>query len=176
MEAAQRKGSVLHSASALRYALEVQDVQRRANEIGPVIGVDTYGPASLHPRNPGLFHYGVHGVEMLYALMGPGCRSVRCSWEEGTEVVVGRWADGRLGTVRGTRRGTYAFGFTAFCEKEVVPATIDGRYYYRELLKVVIKALATGEWPLTAAELIEPVAFQVAALESARSGGDEAAV
>ena len=35
---------------------------------------------STRPRgctiNPGLLHYGVHGVEMLYALMGPGCREV----------------------------------------------------------------------------------------------------
>ncbi len=176
VEVAQRKGGVLHSASALRYALEVQNVKRRLNELGPVVGADTYGPASLHPRNPGLFHYGVHGVEMLYELMGSGCRSVRCSWEEGTEIVVGRWSDGRLGTVRGTRRGTYAFGFTAFCEKAVIPAAVDGRYYYRALLKVMVNALTSGEWPLSAEELIEPVAFQVAALESARSGGSEVAV
>ena len=145
----------------------------QTDSIGPVVGADTYGPASLHPRNPGLFHYGVHAVEMLYALMGPGCRSVRCTWEEGAEVCVGRWSDGRLGTVRGTRRGAYAFGFTAFCEKHVVPATIDGRYFYRELLKVVVNALTTGEWPLTPVELIEPVAFQVAALRSSQRVGEE---
>lgn len=176
IEAAQQRGLPLSSASALRYAREIGEIQRQREEIGAMIGVDTYTPASRHPRNPGLFHYGVHGVEMLYALMGTGCRSVRCVWEAGTEVVVGRWADGRLGTVRGTRQGAYAFGFTAFGEKKTVPAMIDGRYFYRELLKVIVAMFASGQWPLSAAELLEPVAFQEAALHSAERGGEEIAL
>jgi predicted dehydrogenase len=171
VQAAERRGVPLTSASALRYARELQDVRRRRSETGAVVGADTYGPASLHPRNPGLFHYGVHAVEMLYALMGTSCRSVSCHWEEGSEVVVGHWDDGRIGTVRGTRKGAYAFGFTAFCEQGVTASTIDGRYYYVELLKVIVQMLTTRHWPLTAQELLEPVAFQEAALLSSQRGG-----
>lgn len=173
VEAAEQYDVALTSASALRYALEVQDVQRRREDLGAVLGVDAYSPASLHPRNPGLFHYGVHAVETLYALLGTGCQAVRCVWQEGAEVVVGRWSDGRLGTVRGTRRGTHSYGFTAFCEHQVVPATINARYVYRELLKVVVAMFQTRRWPLSAEELIEPVAFQAAGLQSAQRGGEE---
>lgn len=176
VDVAQRHGAALTSASALRYTLEVQEIQRRREEVGAVLGVDAYTPASLHPRNPGLFHYGVHGVEMLYALLGPGCQSVRCLHEEGVDFAVGRWQDGRLGSVRGTRQGVYAFGFTAFCEKQTLPRVVDGRYYYRELLKVVVEMFQTGRWPLSPTELIEPVAFQEAALASTRQGGDEVAL
>jgi predicted dehydrogenase len=176
VEAAQRRNVPLTSASALRYAAEVQDIRRREDELGAVLGADTYGPASLHPRNPGLFHYGVHAVEMLYALLGAGCRSVRCVSEEGAEVVVGRWSNGRLGTVRGTRQGVYAFGFTAFCEKQVVATAIDGRYYYRELLKAIVAMLESKRWPLTPEELVEPIAFQEAALRSAQRHGEEVAL
>ena len=70
-------GTFVWSASSLRFALEVQDVQRRREELGAVVGADAYSPATMHPRNPGLLHYGVHGVEMLYALMGAGCQTVR---------------------------------------------------------------------------------------------------
>src|SRR5205814_9474972 len=90
VEAAQKKGVPLTSASALRYCPEILDLGRRTEELGPVVGVDAYTPGVLHPRNPGLFHYGVHGVEMLYALMGTGCRSVRTALAEAGEVVVGR--------------------------------------------------------------------------------------
>ena len=173
LAAAQARRVPLVSASSLRYSLELQDVLRRRDELGPVLGADVYSPAGLHPRNPGLFHYGVHAVEPLYELMGTGCQSVRCVREAGVEVVVGRWAGGRLGTVRGTRSGTHAYGFTAFCERRVVAAAVDTRYIYRELLKVIVATFVSGTWPLSPEALLEPVAFQEAALRSAERGGDE---
>lgn len=173
VEAAERKGVPLTSASALRYAPELLDVQRRQAELGPVLGVDAYTPGSLHQRNPGLFHYGVHGVEMAYALMGTGCRSVRCVVEDGADVTVGRWADGRLATVRTTRQGSYALGFTAFCERGVVPAVVDSKALYSDMLRVAVEMFRTGQWPLSPAELLEPVAFMEAALRSRELGGDE---
>ena len=172
VDAARAKGTPLFSASSLRYALELQGLKRDA-QVGDIIGADAYSPAALHPRNPGLFNYGVHAVEMLYELMGTGCQSVRCVWEEGAEVVVGRWVDGRLGTVRGTRSGAHSYGFTVFGEKRVVPVAVDARFIYRELLKVIVRMLETHSWPLSPEQLVEPVAFQVAAHESAQRGGEE---
>jgi virulence factor len=176
LEAAQKRGVAFGSASALRYALELQDVHLRGDALGAVLGVDAYSPALVHPRNPGLFHYGVHGVEPLFALMGTGCRSVRSVSDEGTEVAVGRWADGRLGTVRGMRRGAFAFGFTAFCANGVESRQIDGRFFYRELLKVLVNRFTQSRWLLKPEEMIEPIAFMEAALASSRRGGDEVAL
>jgi predicted dehydrogenase len=173
VEAAQRRGVPLLSASALRYCPEVLEVQARAEELGPVLGVDAYTPAPLHRRNPGLLHYGVHGVETVYALMGTGCRSVRCVFADEAEVVVGRWRDGRLGTVRGTRRGSYAMGFVCFCEKGVAPAQVVIGRLYRDLLVEVVAMFRSGRSPLSAEELLEPIAFQEAALRSKEGGGEE---
>jgi predicted dehydrogenase len=170
IEAAQRKGTPLLSASALRYDLSVQEVLARRETLGSVLGVDAFTPASTHPRNPGFFHYAVHGVELVYALMGAGCRRVRCVHQEGVDVAIGEWADGRSATVRGTRQGTYALGFTAFCEKGVVPA-MSSSFYYRELLKQIVVTFESGKSPISAGELLEVVAFQEAANESmARDG------
>lgn len=168
--AAGRKGVPLLSASSLRYDLSVQDVQAKRETLGRVLGVDAYTPASTHPRNPGLFHYAVHGVEMMYALMGPGCRRVSCTHTEGVDVAVGEWGDGRLATVRGTRHGSYGLGFTAFAEKGVVPGS-SSPFYYRELLKRVVAMMGSGESPLTGEEMIEVVAFQVAANASMEREG-----
>jgi predicted dehydrogenase len=170
VEAARRHNVPLLSASALRYDLSVQDVLARGAELGGVLGVDVYTPAAVHPRNPGFFHYAVHGVEMAYALLGTGCRRVRCVHTPGVDVAVGEWGEGRLGTVRGTRQGAYALGFTAFTQKGVVPAT-SSPYYYRELLRRVVEMMQTGGSPLSAEELLEPVAFQEAANRSMAQEG-----
>jgi len=157
----------------LRFAGEIQDVQRRQAELGAVVGVDAYSPATLHPRNPGLTHYGVHGVEILYALMGPGCQTVRCISTVGADVAVGCWADGRLGAMRGLRQGTHDYGFTAFCERAVVSTCIDASAIYYELLKRIVGVFQKGQAPLDPKELIEPVSFMEAALQSAAAGGAE---
>lgn len=173
--AAQRKNVPLLSASSLRYDPPVQDVLARREEVGRVLGVDAFTPASTHPRNPGLFHYAVHGVEMVYALMGTGCRTVRCVHQEGVDLAVGEWSDGRVATVRGTRQGSYGLGFTAFCEKKVVAAT-SSRYFYREMLKQIIRMVETKQSPVGGDELIEVVAFQEAANASMDRGGEAVAL
>lgn len=171
VEAARRKGVPLLSASSLRFDLPIQDVLARREEIGSVLGVDAYTPASTHPRNPGLFHYAVHGVEMVYALMGAGCRRVRGVHHDAVDLVVGEWDGGRVATVRGTRAGSYGLGFTAFGEKKVVSAT-SSTYFYREMLKRIVQMLETGESPVSGEELIEVVAFQEAANASMDQGGE----
>lgn len=168
---AQQRGVPIFSASSLRYALEIQTLLSQSATTGSVLGADAFSPAVLHTRNPGLFHYGVHAVEMLYALLGPGCQSVRCTFQNDAEVVIGTWHDGRIGTVRGTRRGPHVYGFTAFCEHRVVPTLVDAHYIYRELLKRVVDMFTSGRSPLSATEMLEAVAFQEAAYQSRERGG-----
>ncbi|MBC8230795.1 Gfo/Idh/MocA family oxidoreductase, partial [bacterium] len=173
VELGEKKGVPLFSSSSLRYALEVVALKEKEGEIGKVVGADTYSPASLHPRNPGLFNYGIHAVEPLYALMGPGCASVRSVSTEGVDVVTGLWKDGRVGTVRGIRAGSGGFGFTAFCEKSIQSATINAGYIYRELLKRIVEMFQTGKPPVDILETVEIVAFIEAANQSAKQGGEK---
>ena len=91
----------------------VQDV-RHNNAIGKVLGADTFSPATLEPHHPDLFWYGIHGVEILFSVMGPGCESVTRFNKDNMDVVVGYWSDGRIGTFRGTREGKHDYGGTAF--------------------------------------------------------------
>lgn len=168
---AQENGTPVFSSSSLRYAPEVVEVAEGAEDVGEVVGVHAYSPAKLHPANPGLAHYGIHGVETMYALMGPGCVEVSCMSEEGGEVTVGRWADGRVASMRGTRAGAHAYGFTVWGDKGVRLSGISTQFIYRELLKRVVEMFETGEPPLDIDETIEIVAFIAAAYESAQKGG-----
>jgi len=169
---AQENNVPIFSSSSLRYALEIQEIKLRSR-LGKILGVDTYSPGPTHPENPGLFNYGIHGVEMLYALMGPGCNSVRCIWDERWEKVVGMWKDGRIGTVRAVREGARGYGFTVFCEKGISSRIVDTRYIYRELLKKIIEMFHSGIPPISIDETVEMMAFMEAALNSAKENGAE---
>jgi len=168
---AAAKNVPLFSSSSLRYGLEVLELKAKSEQYGAVLGADTYSPASLHPRNPGLFHYGIHAVETLFALMGRGCVAVQAATTSDTDLVTGYWNDGRIGTVRGTRKGAGGYGFSAFCEKGIVQTSINAAYIYRELLKQITTMFETGVAPLDIRETLEIVAFIEAAMASTARDG-----
>ena len=123
------------------------------------------------PRNPGLYHYGIHAVEVLYTLMGPGCVRVSCLHEKDVDVVTGQWQDGRIATVRGVRQGKAGYGFTAFSANGVRHETLNAGAIYRELLKQIVSFFQTKKAPVDLAVTVEIVAF----IEAARSAGNHGA-
>jgi virulence factor len=173
-DVANRKHVPLMSSSSLRYAPEVVEARSNMAATGAIVGVSTHGPAPLDPkgRNPGLFHYGIHPVEMLFTLMGPGCERLSCVSAPSGELVSGFWAGGRIGTVRGLRSGASPYGFTVFGTKAVATRDVSAKFIYRELLKQVVKMFETRELPIDPRETLEIVAFIEAARKSGEAGGN----
>lgn len=176
---AKAAGVPVFSASSRRFVEDVL-MLRADPKVGAVLGASTYGPATLEPHHPDLFWYTVHAVETLYQLMGPGCVSVSRTHTDGTDVVVGTWADGRVGVVRGVRSGKYGtYGHTVFGANGVVSATSEmplptgakRRTGYYGLVKRIIEFYQTGVAPVTPEETLETLAFMEAAdLSKARNG------
>jgi predicted dehydrogenase len=166
-EAAKRYKVPVFSSSSLRYMPSVQEAAQ--GKIGPILGADTFSPATLEKTHPDLFWYGIHGVEILFTLMGRGCKSVTRTQTESTEVVVGTWQDNRLGTFRGTRTGKHDYGGTVYGEKGNMALGPFGGY--NSLLAEIIKFFQTGQVPVTPEETLEIYAFMEAADESKRQGG-----
>src|SRR5262245_3213443 len=166
VDLAEKKKVPVFSSSSLRYAPELVAFMKDEKK-GKILGAMAYGPASEHERNPGLFHYGIHAVEILYTLMGPGCDRVSCVYEKGAEVTTGHWKDGRLASIRGIRAGAGSYGAIAFTEKGALPVPIGTAFIYRELLKKIVEMFATGKSPLDPHVTLEIVAF----IEAARKSG-----
>jgi len=165
---AREKNVPLFSASSLRYMKTVQDV-RYNNAIGKVLGADTFSPATLEPHHPDLFWYGIHGVEILFSVMGPGCESVTRFSKDNMEVVVGLWSDGRMGTFRGTREGKHDYGGTAFgSDGNMVLGPFDG---YDGLAVKIAAFFTTKKTPVEDRETLEIYAFMEAADVSKKKGG-----
>lgn len=176
---AKAAGVPIFSSSSRRYVEDVLMLQGDP-KVGAVMGAATYGPATIEPHHPDLFWYGVHAVETLYQLLGPGCVSVSRTHTDGTDVVVGTWADGRVGVVRGVRSGKYGtYGHTVFGANDVVSATSEmplpggakRRTGYYGLVKRIIEFYRTGVAPVSPEETLETLAFMEAAdLSKARNG------
>ena len=168
---AEKHGTVVFSSSSLRYAPEVTTYLADEKK-GKLVGTLAYGPAHLHPGNPGLLHYGIHAVEMLYALMGAGCDRLTATHEAGVDVVTGHWSDGRVATVRGLRAGRSSlFGFVAFTNRGVFPVAVSTRYIYRELLKQIVRFFQEKKPPVPPSETVEIIRFITAADRSTAAHG-----
>ena len=166
-EASEKYKSPFFSASSLRYMESAQEVVK--GKVGNVLGADTYSPAALEKTHPDLLWYGIHGVETLFTVMGAGCKTVTRTHTENTDVVVGLWEDGRIGTFRGTRNGKSSYGGTVYGEKGNV--TLGPFGGYNPLLSQIIQFFESGISPINAQETLEIVAFTEAADVSKNNGG-----
>jgi len=171
VEEAKRAGVPMFCSSALRFGKSTQAV--RDGAIGKVRRVEAFSPANLEPTHPDLYWYGVHGCEVLFTLLGTGCKSVkRTTTTDGKIEVIGAWEGGRTGIYReanGTDRKGY--GGRARGEKgEADVGTYDG---YDPLLIEIVKMFRTGKTPVSFEETLELYAFMEAADESKRRGGAE---
>jgi hypothetical protein len=93
--------------------------------------------------------------------MGTGCQSVVRVSNEETDLVVGTWKDGRIGTFRGIRKGTADYGGTIFGEKGI--KTLGKYDGYNSLLDKIINFFETGSVPVKPDETLEILAFMEAA-------------
>ncbi|MCX7819070.1 MAG: Gfo/Idh/MocA family oxidoreductase [Kiritimatiellae bacterium] len=166
---AREKGVPVFSCSSLRYGTNTQAVRKGA--VGRVLEAETESPVVIEPTHPELFWYGIHGVESLFTVMGPGCRSVRRrTLEDGRVEVVGTWTDGRKGTFRQSKE-QWGYGGRARGERGEQP--IGESAGYVPMLREVLKFFRSGVPPVPEEETIEILAFMEAAELSRQRGGDE---
>jgi predicted dehydrogenase len=165
---AKEKNVPIFSASSLRFASGFQKARKGELSAGNVMGCDVWSPCSLNNKHPDLFWYGIHGVETLFTIMGTGCQSVTRTQTEGTDVVVGVWNDGRVGTFRGIRSGKTGYGAIVFGNKGIIDA---GSYEgYKPLVDEIARFFKTKQPPVSSQETIEIIAFMEAAEQSKTKG------
>jgi predicted dehydrogenase len=155
------------SSSSLRFATGMQEIKQ--GKIGAVSGADTYSPMKFEKTHPDLFWYGIHGVEMLFTVMGPGCVSVQRTISEEQEVCTGIWDDGRIGTFRGIKSGKQDYGGIAYGKNGIQHL---GPYNgYDPLLIKIIEFFKSGIPPVDERETLAILAFMEAADVSKNTKG-----
>jgi len=175
---AKQSGTPWFSASSLRYG-EIGTQMKSPN----IQGVVTWGPGPLEAHHQlDLSWYAIHPIELLYTLMGKGCVEVTRTVTEDADVITGKWADGRVGTVR-TERPYGEYGAVVFrtmpkdakgnarVKVEQSTAKMAAGNSYRQLLVEIVKFFETKEPPVSNDETLEIFAFMDAAQRSKEAGG-----
>lgn len=165
-ELAKQYNVPVFSSSTLRYSPQNQKL--RNGEFGKILGADCYSPHRDEPSHPDFGWYGIHGVETLFTIMGTGCVEVSRVSAKETDIVTGKWEDGRLGTFRGIKNMS-VYGGTAFANKKSV--AVGGYEGYQGLLDQILKFFTTGVVPVSEKETLEIFTFMEASNVSMKKGG-----
>jgi hypothetical protein len=147
------------SSSSLRFGKRLKELAKDP-KIGTLERCETTGPVSPLKGHPELFFYGIHGIEMLFTVLGPGCEKV--TWKDG--VVTGVWKDGRIGTFRDAK------GYKAKVTGDKGTAESGGGDY-QGLVEAIATFFRTKKPPVSTEETINLIAFMTAAEESKKADG-----
>jgi hypothetical protein len=154
----------IFSSSALRFGKDTQAVHN--GSVGKVNHVETYGPCEIEKHHPDLFWYGVHGVEAMFTVLGPGCETVqRSTTPDGKIEVTGTWKNGAKGIYREDKK------FHGIAKGETGEASAGSFDGYVPLVVEIMNFFQTGVAPVLPDETIEIFAFMQAADESKAKGG-----
>ena len=167
---AKETGTPFFSCSCARFQPEIWRLRADAG-VGKVTKVQGSSPMHLEPHHPDLFWYGIHGVEALYTVLGPGCVSVSRKIEGNLDVTTGRWKDGRIGVFRGVKQGDYTPIVKVWGDKGEYET--PGGFDYNGLVRVMAEFFHTGKPPIDPQETLEIVEFMTAAQLSSDRGGAE---
>lgn len=164
---ARESRTPVFTASAYRFYESLQTLKR--TDVGRVRGAISYGPCELEPHHPDLYWYGIHPTEALFTVLGPGCETVARVTTTDTDIVTGRWGDGRTGLVYGLRNGAAPHKVLVFGTRSV--GEQQGSGDYAPLVREIVKFFQTGAAPVLPEEWLEIYAFMEAADASKRQGG-----
>ncbi len=153
------------SASALRYGADVDAVR-----FADATDVIAWGAGPLGREQLDLTYYTIHVVELLYAVLGPGCEEVTRTHTDASDAIVGKWKGGKIGEVRALRPDS-DYGVLVFRGggKMAVSPKIDDSY--RPLVAEIVKFFETKRPPVPNEETLEVMEFMSAAQRSMSLGG-----
>ena len=162
-----RKGATILGASSLRYCYEVQDflaqdIEERGQvrSVHGIVGTDE-------------FNYGVHIVEMLQGIIGPGAKAVRYLGANsgGGALFQIFYENDILITYQVGGEAWYPFVLTITTSKKVVPIHPDTGKIYEALLGKVLDSLDGKDGTAPVPELTETIKVYLAGRISRRQNG-----
>ena len=163
-----RSGKKILSTSCMRYAHEVRDLRGRMDGLGDIHLITGITPKSWE-------RYGIHALEGLYQLSGPGFVSVRNVGEKGRDTVLLKHRDGFDCVVWAYYEAYGSFGvYHVYGGGDAAGCRFADTFYaFKRQLETFVEFVRTGEYPFDPAETFELMRVIAGAIVSRERGGQQ---
>lgn len=157
----KRGGARILSSSGMRYAPELAELDGKSWLWLTSITCKTWE------------RYGIHALEPVYKLLGPGFTEVRSEFQPGSDIVFCRHKNGTQATIAALHEATGSFGVMHAYGKDGNHSIRMHDTYraFRCQLVAVIEWLRSDREPYPFSETEELMAIIIAALQSREQGG-----
>lgn len=165
------QGRAIMSSSCMRYAKEFMPYRVSTRELGDLRFVSITTPKSWE-------RYGIHALEGIYPILGPGFLSVRNTGTAERNVVHLKHRSGADAVVVATADMVGAFGCLQLCGTAGAAQVMfrDTFYAFKSQLEAFVQFLRTGTPPFPFAETVELIRLVIAGIRSRDEGGREVEV
>lgn len=161
-----KEGAHFISSSSLRYCKEIEPYYVNHHELGKLLYICS--PMAKYYET-----YGIHALERMYPLLGPGFLSVRnTGTKEKTVIHIKHESGCDVHIVQAP--GLVTCGMSVLGDKGAVQLRSGDSYYaFKKQLDLFIRWLRTGEEPFPFSETVELMKLVIAGLRSRETGGSE---
>ncbi|MBI3880098.1 MAG: Gfo/Idh/MocA family oxidoreductase [Verrucomicrobia bacterium] len=161
-------GKTILSTSGMRYAPEIRQITERRDQLGDLRWLTSFTSKTWE-------RYGIHALEAVYPVLGPGFLSAQTNRQGGSNLVHLKHRSGVPVTPAAIYDAYGSFGAVhAYGTKgDLALKLIDTYTAFRAQLVAFIEMLRTGARPLPFSQTIELMAVIIAGLRSREQSGRE---
>ncbi|MFK7697076.1 Gfo/Idh/MocA family oxidoreductase [Paenibacillus sp. HJGM_3] len=160
------EGRAILSSSSMRYCKEYAPYRLSTNNLGPIRFATITTPKSWE-------RYGIHALEGLYPILGPGFLSAQNVGTKDSNVVHFKHASGAEVIVTAIADMYGSFGVLQLCgtQDHALVSMKDSFYSFKAQLQAFVDFLRTGVRPFPFEETVELMKMVIAGIRSRDEGG-----
>ena len=164
-------GKTILSTSGMRYMPEMNQIAERRGHLGDLRWITSFTSKTWE-------RYGIHALEAIYPVLGPGFISAQTNHRSGSDIVHLTHRSGVQVTLAAIHDAPGSFGAVhAYGTKGDLPLKLADTYTaFRAQLVAFIELLRTGARPLPYSQTLELMTIIIAGIRSRERGGAKVAL
>jgi predicted dehydrogenase len=175
IELAEKKGTLVMSTSALRYAKETEEAKDDIETSGQIDCAMTICQGQ-YMKEDNIIHYGIHPLELAYSVLGAGVDYVQNVGEDDKSIVKVVYKDGRQLLLLVFPEIAQVFQLNLYGKNGAITIEIENwDYFYWNMLRHFVMMIKEKKLAVPLRETLEIIRVLTSGRESLLNGGKKIA-